>query len=738
MMRRRQILGALPRRLRPVSVYATVAALTVAMFIALHHMGNQLPFELAVKRLADEFRATPGLDWGMRGGLLHDGYHYCELSAGVVADARAAQAAQNGDGTALRRAIASQTVPGTEHSPNACDDVKAAVLDNVWLEGPAFANLRHWRGGKALYAIALRHWTVRDIYLAINALVHCGFLFLALVLLQIGWRALLVGTPIVAFGLFFAGVERYFNVTDGLPFAWALFAPALVALLLRLGLRMSVARALFFFAGMLSHYLWFFDGGNFLAATLIGLVVWLARAQDSPRRRVFCAATCMGVYAAGFVVSLVSRIVIASITVDDFWEVQVIRYMGPLLGRISTPWPLDLRGRDFGEFQGFARIDAPTAQWLLLTTAVALVAAVLAAGYRARGRRPGALFELLWLMALLLPSGVHFLMPIDDPNRSVRFMFLPLAVSWCCVLAVLTRLSFRPAVVYAGGLGAAAAFVYAGAHFAGQWKYEAKLRNARLLAAARGDDAFALYLFELPEGRRANGTDPGQMAGRELIYWKSRCSDKDLETAEGLEKRFYLHLMADEETLPERGRELGFVNADFSFYTRGQKFFGTCHAFVRLPNYAQRIRTGQVFYDGRSKLWGREIDLTSALDVWALVPDGPPATRAFFDLYLNREHGMLVYSRTPCRGADTAARFFLHVEPLSHDTLPRRRQQYGFDNLDFDFADRGRMMPVGSGRCVAAVKLPGYPLARLRTGQFAEGQLWEARMDFVSASAPER
>ena len=230
--------------LRFAGVYAALATLTTSLFIVLHDMGNRLPFELAVKRLADEFRATPWADWGMRGGLVHDSFHYCELAGGVVADARAAR---NGDGTALRRAIAPQTVPGPEHSPGVCDDVKAAVLDKVWLEGPVFANLRHWLGGKALYAIALRYWTVRDIYLAINALVHCGFLFLALVLLQIGWRALLVGTPILAFGLFFAGVERYFNVTDGLPFAWALFAPALVALLLRLGLRMSGARALFFF-----------------------------------------------------------------------------------------------------------------------------------------------------------------------------------------------------------------------------------------------------------------------------------------------------------------------------------------------------------------------------------------------------------------------------------------------------------------------------------------------------------
>ena len=599
--------------LRFAGVYAAIATLTMSLFIVLHDLGNRLPFELAVKRLADEFRATPWADWGMRGGLVHDSFHYCELAGGVVADARAAR---NGDGTALRRAIAPQTVPGPEHSPGVCDDVKAAVLDKVWLEGPVFANLRHWLGGKALYAIALRYWTVRDIYLAINALVHCGFLFLALVLLQIGWRALLIGTPILAFGLFFAGVERYFNVTDGLPFAWALFAPALVALLLRLGLRMSRARALLFFAGMLSHYLWFFDGGNFLAATLIGLVVWLARAQDSPRRRVFCAATCMGVYAAGFAVSLVSRIVIGSITVDYFWEARVVRYMVPLLGRIPAPWPLDLRGRDFGEFQDFARIDAPTAQWLLLTTAVALVAAVLAAGYRARGRRPEALFELLWLMALLLPSGVHFLMPIDDPSRSVRFMFLPLAVSWCCVLAVLTRLSFRPAVVYAGGLGAAAAFVYAGAQFAGQWRYEAKLQNASRLTSGEAP-AFALYLFEVRAGGR-----------RELIYWKSPCGVRDLVSTPGLDKRLYLHLMADQAALPERAREIGYVNVDVSFYRQGQKFLGTCYMHVLLPDYVRRIRAGQALYGGGDEiLWESEVELSSTVDRLRPGPDGPPATQ---------------------------------------------------------------------------------------------------------------
>lgn len=736
-MRWRQIRGALPRRLRPVSVYATVATLTVAMFIALHHIGNQLPFELAVERLTEEFRATPGLDWGMRGGLEHDHTHYCEYSGTVLGGA---MAAERGIGSALRDAVLLR-IAVRQAGPGYCDELKTNLLAGTGLEADnrSWANVRHWFGGKAIYAIALRYFTVREFHIAIKAALYGCFLFLTLALLCVGWRALLVGVPVLASGVLYSGVERHFTVADGLPFAWALIAPALGTLVLVRGWPVATVRVCFFFAGMVSHFLWLFDGGNFVAATLIGLVVWLSGEELPSRQRLWRAASCVGAYTAGFAVSLAARVVIASSVAEGVAAQWFTPYLGKFAYRLSSPMVLDLRARDFDTFQVWARIDKPMSEWLLLTAVSAVIVAVLIAGCCALRRRPSLLLEVLWLTALQIPWCVHFLLPTDAPPRTARMMFLPLALCWCSLLAVLTRLEFRRAAIYSGGFSAAVGLLYGGTHLAGQWKAEAKLQNARLLAAARGDDAFALYLFELPEGRRANGTDPGQVAGRKLIYWKSRCAGKDLETAEGLEKRFYLHLMADEATLPERGRELGFVNADFSFYTRGQKFLGTCHAFVRLPNYAQRIRTGQVFYDGRfTKLWGREIDLTSTLDVWALVPDGPPVTRAFFDLYLNREHGMLVYSRTPCHEADTAARFFLHVEPLSHETLPRRRQQYGFDNLDFDFADRGRMMPVGSGRCVAAVKLPGYPLARLHTGQFAEDQLWEARMDFVSASAPER
>ena len=586
------------RRLRPTVVYATVAVLTIALFIALHVVGNRLPFDLAVERLAEEFRATPGEDWGMRDGVWQDKWHYCEFAAGVLADARAAR-----DGGGLREAVLLRAIP----SPDDCDNLKAAVLQGVWSEEVAYANLRHWMGGKALYAIALRYLTVRQFYLAIEALIYCGFLSVALALFLIGWRALLVGAPLLVFGLFFSALEQHSNIADGLPFAWALFAAAAGAVLLRRGLPMSAARLFFFLAGMVSHYLWFFDGGNFVAATLIGLVAWLARQADSPRQRVGRAAACVGVYAAGFAVSLGFRVVLASAMADWVFGRWFAERTVGLLERTSAPWPRDLAGRDFGTFQALEHIDAPTFDWLLLTTAAALALAAAIAGHRAWRRKQAFLVNMFGLGALFLPSGVHFLLPIDDPSRAARLMFLPLGLSWCCLSTVLTTLPRRSIAAWSGGIVAALALSYGGMHLASQWNYETKLAGATVLSAVQENGAFALYLLE-PAGDAAVGPDrPDATPNRELIYRKSPCSAEDLRGG------FFFHILAPPARLPDLWRQRGLVNTDFSFYQNGQIFLGTCYASVRLPDYAQGIRTGQSFYisggHNYRTVWQLETDL---------------------------------------------------------------------------------------------------------------------------------
>ena len=106
-----------------------------------------------------------------------------------------------------------------------------------------------------------------------------------------------------------------------------------------------------------------------------------------------------------------------------------------------------------------------------------------------------------------------------------------------------------------------------------------------------------------------------------------------------------------------------------------------------------------------------------------------------FDLYLR--DGTLAYLKEPCADGDTAARFFLHVFPADPAELPayRRRHgfdRYGFDNRDFRFEDYGTRFDSRWGRtCLALVRLPGYAIASLRTGQYVSGAgaVWKAEIE---------
>lgn len=111
-------------------------------------------------------------------------------------------------------------------------------------------------------------------------------------------------------------------------------------------------------------------------------------------------------------------------------------------------------------------------------------------------------------------------------------------------------------------------------------------------------------------------------------------------------------------------------------------------------------------------------------EVGALVEAaGPPRVRSRFDIHLDRGAGggRLLYVREECRPEDFAGRFFLHLTPEDEGDLPPYRRPFGFDNLDFRFRDR--LVTAGGdggagGRCVAAVRLPDYPIRAVATGQF--------------------
>ena len=222
-----------------------------------------------------------------------------------------------------------------------------------------------------------------------------------------------------------------------------------------------------------------------------------------------------------------------------------------------------------------------------------------------------------------------------------------------------------------------------------------------------------------------------------LTYVKEPCVFADTQAM------FFLALYpADANDLPDRRKQHGFDNLDFSFPWRGTILDGRCTARIPLPQYdITRIFTGQLVRveGGYNHLWEAEFrldddgvpivkeSLEAALrsDYETLV-SGEPVMRSDFDVYLSENK--LTYVKEPCASTDTEAVFFLHLYPVDANDLPEHRRQYGFDNLDFGFESRGTIF---DGRCIARIPLPEYDIARISTGQYIQveggfNHLWEA------------
>ena len=89
----------------------------------------------------------------------------------------------------------------------------------------------------------------------------------------------------------------------------------------------------------------------------------------------------------------------------------------------------------------------------------------------------------------------------------------------------------------------------------------------------------------------------------------------------------------------------------------------------------------------------------------------------------------LAYVKEGCTPEERAAQFFLHITPVDGGDLPAARQGHGFDNRDFGFAAAGG--GIVAGKCVVEQRLPGYPIAGIRTGQYdRRGTIWSGEFHF--------
>ena len=183
--------------------------------------------------------------------------------------------------------------------------------------------------------------------------------------------------------------------------------------------------------------------------------------------------------------------------------------------------------------------------------------------------------------------------------------------------------------------------------------------------------------------------------------------------------------------LPPRERERIVVTKDFR---SGERNFLELHhgqpCLAPRPAIAYAAR----IYAATLHCVVEPVDWLGGLRRRALATE--PLVRSVYDIH--RDGRLLTYVRDECplddvAGESDGARFFLHVVPLDPDALPPERG-LNFDNLDGALRSGSARI---DGNCVAAVVLPDYPIAAIRTGQLTDdGPIWVVDVVLDGRSAP--
>ena len=253
-----------------------------------------------------------------------------------------------------------------------------------------------------------------------------------------------------------------------------------------------------------------------------------------------------------------------------------------------------------------------------------------------------------------------------------------------------------------------------------------------LVSQAAADDYREIYRSLKSTTPVAKSDFDLYLDGKTLTYLREPCRPQDVRMPFSL-RVFPVRL----HDLAPQHRRQGFESLPFEFARYGVHIDGKCMLRLRLPDYPVRaIETGQ--RKPRSgRRWRVAVSLPPTGPVSARVREetfpgasAKPVARSRFDIYLRGD--TLAYIREPCVREDTATRFFLHLLPSDPADLPSHRKRWGYDNLDFGFGKAGS---IRDGKCLALVELPGYGIARIRTGQFVKlpslpsQQQWKADID---------
>ena len=674
---------------------AAVALLATALFFLLHHLGNQLPYDLAAQRFKAEFesdRPDPGHAKGYKTML-----EYCATSAGVLAGAKQASVMKRfefsmsfvsgravvtepSQSSATAAPLADERASRSRAARNENAFRNAVLLKTFQVEdsticgqleaaanGAVIPNsrmlTRYWWGGKALYAIALRYGSVYEIRNLIRIGTHVAYALLAISLLLLSPKMFLPAGPLLVFGAFFSGIEYWAGVANGLPYLWTVLFAAGLALLTRLTRRhvgsgaagagtalwSGAAPVYCFAAGTVSSYLWLGDGHTFLAVTWIGVVIWFGYDSLNVAERARRALSCIVLYGAGIVVCYALGQVVKAMLVGEvvwlvFWNGLVGTVEESAGGASKSPSSHPLVFLD-DFYAAYWPGSWPSGVFPTFVAAFSLAASLAFAAFEKRRGRSGLLWDVLWIVGLMASCSLTFLILEDIQYRTARYVYVPLALCLSCLflslrsLRLLRTTHWRMSLASACKLAAALLGLLVSAWVLSWYLATFKSRAVdKVIESVEDLRPIASSVFDvyLDEDR--------------LVYVKEECSDEDVDTW------FFLHLYpADVGDLHFGRQSHGFANFDFAFERFGVRGGGRCAVVRRLPICFQPpcsipsgwppyevvvLHTGQYVPDPPpgtpGRRWSERVVLPGPVDkMIRSVDDILPAASATFDVYLD-------------------------------------------------------------------------------------------------------
>ena len=747
--------------IRSSLLYAAVLLVGSVFFFALHYVGNRTPYDIALERIIAEVESDRR-DLGYVASISGE-FEYCQRVAAVLGGAKRLEGDNAVFEAVLPRLIA------VDDSTDYCERIP--LLRNNENVYKGLLKHRYWWGSNPLHAIALRFLSDADIREWTRILTIFSWGLLAFALWFLSRKALLVVAPVGVFAVFFSGLQYFSDAGTGMPFLWTpLFAAALAFVMYRRSLARAT-RLCCFIIGMGSSYLWLLDGHNVLIIALIGLVVYFGSDQTSAWRRIGTAVLCIALYIAGFALCYaVGQLVKAAFLewiVDLPWTSAAnvfegfFRQISVRNERLSESFDQTVAGgwadaliiREFTPYWIMGPNRVAFGQVVTFFSGILFAISLLFAIVQSiRGRKP-LLADIAWIFGLAVVVSAQFIITDDILYRSSRYLFALHGLCWSCFFLALrevvgewrqasgpaeaglaqrrqagNRRSRRRAAPPAARHGVRLRFPKDAAAGVFLVAVATALAGGALFgwSALRSNAAFARETTEQTQPRVFGPFNVYYNENR-LVYQRAECSGDDTAP------RFTLSINpVNVDDLPDDRVEHGFDNLDFYFAEHEVAYGDGCAAVVNLPDYEiAAVWTGQ-YIRGGGLVWGREFSpgqppALSAAEMTDLLEDAELLAQAEFDLHRNED--TLLWVKTPCVSEDTAPKFFVRLLPVSVGDLPQERQQFGFDNMDFNFADRGTLI---QGRtCVAAVELPDYPVAAVRTGQFtSDGAIWGETVEF--------